>query len=171
MATDFTKYEVNLAEFQTFLKQAFKVTDNLKTPLKSISNDFYRSERLIFKLKSPGGYEDLSPSTKVSKQRKVGFLYPILKLTGRLERSITSSSTTDSILRIGSKTLKIGTKVPYGIFHQRGTRKIPQRQFVFIDGGGPSFPSSRIFQGRSERWKGIIGSHINQIYERRGWTS
>ena len=49
---------------------------------------------------------------------------PVLTLTGRLRRSIRFEATEDSV--------DIGTDVPYGRYHQDGTRDLPRRSFLGI---------------------------------------
>ena len=168
---DFLQYEINEQQFNAFLREALKVTDDLRPAFGSIANDFFRSEKLIFKLKSPGGYKDIKESTKRQKRRSVGFIYPILKRSGKLEKSITQKGAPGNIFKLGKQSLVIGTDIEYGLFHQVGTRKMPVRKFVFIDGGGPAFPNSRVFQGRSERWTAIVANYINQVNEQKGFTS
>ena len=172
MSEDFSHYDVNTEKFNAFLKDAIKKTKKLGPAFQSIGRGFYKEERSIFKMRGPGGYNDLSRSTKKQKRRKYGFEYPILKATGDLAKSITTNTSPDSIYSIGQTHLKIGTKIPYGIYHQsdRPRSKIPLRKFVFISGRGPGFPGGKVFYGRYERWTRIIQDHIQQVYERNGWT-
>lgn len=51
---------------------------------------------------------------------------PILTRTGRLRASL-STLTDDSIAQIAPDRLTYGTKVPYALYHQMGTRKAPKR--------------------------------------------
>lgn len=60
----------------------------------------------------------------------------ILSDTGTLRRSIGPSNDgrnparqEGSIVEIGAGTVTIGTSIAYGAFHDRGTSKIPQREF------------------------------------------
>jgi phage gpG-like protein len=52
---------------------------------------------------------------------------PILVLTGRLRKSLTAVGNQDTIRDQQPMALTLGTSTPYGIFHQRGTRKMPAR--------------------------------------------
>lgn len=164
------RFETNAAEFNLFLKEVFEVTDDLRVPWGLISIDFYKSERQIFSLKSPGGYPDLAASTKASKLRDIGRLYPILFRTGVLASSVLSPTAQGSIHIVRKKSLTIGTSVPYARFQQEGTNRIPARPFLYIDGGGQSFPGSPIKFGRIERWTGIMSNYIQKVYQQRGWT-
>ena len=150
----------NAQAFQSSLDKALSKISDLRFPLNLIADDFYKSEKAIFQLKSPGGYKDLKPKTKIQKQKKFGFIYPILKRTGILERSITRKGAPGNITIITKTTLTVGTSVPYGIFHNsdKPRKKIPQRKFVFIG------PESRAFNakdrgkggGRLTRWTNIL---------------
>ena len=93
-----------------------------------IANDFYKDQQRIFKLKGPGKYDDLKPSTKISKQRKVGFLYPILRGENkRLEGSLTQPDHAEAINDITRVDITLGTAVPYGIHHHAGTKVMAAR--------------------------------------------
>ena len=48
--------------------------------------------------------------------------------SGRLKRSVTTR-TNDSLVRITDKRIDFGTKVPYGQYHQWGTKRLPRRRF------------------------------------------
>lgn len=52
---------------------------------------------------------------------------PILVRTGRLRRSLTAVGNEDTIRDQQPMALTIGSSTPYGIFHQRGTRRMPAR--------------------------------------------
>jgi len=54
----------------------------------------------------------------------------ILVDTKRLRRSLTTKGHTDHVGEITDRGLTFGTDVPYSIFHQQGTRNIPQRAHV-----------------------------------------
>ena len=158
----FAHAQVNLEKFNAFVADSLKIVGDLTIPFKLIQDDFYKSEQIIFNLSRPGGYKDLSAKYKPFKQKKFGNIYPILFATGRLAASLLSPSGGEAISEIKPTSLRIGTRVPYGIYHQsdKPRTKIPLRKFIFIDGQGVGFPGSSIFQGRSERWKNIIGTHI-----------
>lgn len=54
----------------------------------------------------------------------------ILVDTGRLKRSLTTRGSSDHVGEVFDRGLTFGTSVPYSVFHQRGTRTIPQRAHV-----------------------------------------
>ena len=150
----------NDKRFAQALDRARAAMSDLTIPLTLISKDFYRSERAIFQLKSPGQYEDLKPSTKIDKQRRGFSIYPILKRTGRLEKSLTSPADSEAVNQIANKrTLVIGTQVPYAGFLQDGTRNMPARPHLFIGPEAPRFAVSET-AGRPERWLNILNEFV-----------
>lgn len=163
----FTSYSVdNDRKFRNALDQARKVTDDLRIPFILIAADFYRSQTAIWKLSSPGAYPDLSPRYKKVKQRKVGFLYPILKLNGYLEIAASVQNGPGNITIITEKDLTLGVDekaVPYANFHQSDAprSKIPLRKFLFIGPEAINFANSEQ-QGRLERWMGILNGFMAQ---------
>lgn len=150
------------------IRDAFKRVGDLTIPLIQISQDFYRSEAAIFTLKGPGQYPDLKPKTKIQKTRLLGSPYPILKFSGRLQRSMTNPKDPEAINQIINKnTLIIGTRVPYGVFQQEGTKHLPERKFLFIGPEAPRFANSDQ-AGRVTRWLRFIKSHVDQVIKRDG---
>ena len=155
----------NQLEIKHTLDRLGAVTNDFRIPFLLISSDFYRSQRKLFTLQSPGLYEDLSPKYKPVKQKKSGFIYPILVgKTRKLSNSTLGHNNEYSVFRLDRNTLTIGSSVPYGKYHQsdEARTKIPQRKFIFIDGGSGD-TSKDSFNGRRERWINIVQTHINQI--------
>lgn len=156
----------NVKDFEERLTRLAQATSDFSIPLRMISSDFYRSQQIIFKLKSKGLYEDLSESYKPQKQKKVGFLYPILVgKTKILSESTLGPKNLHSIWTLRKQELIIGSRVPYGKFHQsdKPRKKIPQRKFIFIDGGEGDRSKGSGINGRRERWLSIIDTHIAQL--------
>lgn len=60
---------------------------------------------------------------------------PILTRSGQLRAALTASDAPDSIWRADATSLEVGTSVPYGIYHQRGTHRMPQRPPIRLDEG------------------------------------
>lgn len=190
----FVSYKVeNDKEFQATVDKAFAEVRDLRIAFRQIARDFYKSERAIFKLKGPGQYEDFKgprvadlwknpgrPNTRTRdgnltayqnwKIKQVGFDYPLLKLTGDLESSVTGKGR-GSILNIEKDFLEIGTSIPYANYHQqdnpdKGSAKIPTRKFLFI--GPESVFANSDQRGRLDRWTKIIESHVAKNLERMG---
>lgn len=170
--------------FQEKLKKLGTATSDFRIPFRLIASDFYRSQKQIFGLKSQGMYEDLSEKPffawwekgalkreyemgyKEYKYAKLGFVYPILVgKTKDLSNSTLSNSHRYSIFYLAKQELHIGSSVPYGKYHQSDEprKKIPQRKFVFIDGGKGDRSMGSGINGRSDRWTMIINEHLNQL--------
>ena len=57
---------------------------------------------------------------------------PILRASDRMFRSLTTEGATDSIAQVSPQALSYGTQTPYAKYHQRGTPKLPRRQFLAV---------------------------------------
>ena len=164
----FTEYIIeNQQEFNQTIEDALRKVSDLRPAFSLIATDFYRSEKAIFKLKSPGAYKDLKPKYKIRKAAKYGNAYPILRASGRLESSITKQGANENITLIGARFLVLGTSVPYGIFHQVGTNKMAARPFVFVGPESSKFAlRDRSGQGgRLTRWTNIIEEYVKEVTE------
>jgi len=157
----------NNQAFERKLDELGKKTNDFRIPFRLISSDFYRSQKQIFILTGAGLYEDLSDNYWPQKQKKLGFIYPILVGETRdLSESTLNRGHKYSIFSLGRKELQIGTSVPYGKYHQSdklGKGIIPQRKFVFITGGKGDLSKDSGIHGRRERWIDIIGTHLDQL--------
>lgn len=60
---------------------------------------------------------------------------PILQRTGRLMASLTSQKAPGAVYIARPKSLTIGSEVPYAIYHQTGTGRMPQRKEVVLNEG------------------------------------
>lgn len=158
----------NLNKFRATLKKAASQVSDLSFAMGEIARDFYKSEKAIFQLKSPGGYPDLAESTKKQKARLGIPLYPILKRSGKLEKSVTSPNAQGSHLKIGKTFVEIGSTIPYGIFHNSDLprRKIPQRKFFFLGPESREFAGNREFGGRPVRWRNIVEGYVDAVLKR-----
>ena len=135
MAAGFKSYDTRAdKEVRQLLKRMAKVTNDLTPFLVTIAEELRQSRKAIFKLTSRGAYPELSEKYKIRKQKDVGFAYPILKRTGRLEKSITESGGENIAEIRNKKSLFFGTQVDYGKYHQSDEprKKIPLRKFLFI---------------------------------------
>ena len=162
MGLGFTSYSVdNDAKFDSALRRALMQVDDLREPLSMIAKDFRKSRNAIFALKGPGQYPDLSSKYKKRKKRAVGFVYPILKLTGRLDDSVTNKAHPENIERIFKNGMELGTSVPYAIYHQSDDprTKIPLRKFLFIGPESVKFANSEI-SGFPERALNTLNTFV-----------
>lgn len=96
-----------------------------------IEQVFYRIELEQFESEGARGgqkWQELSPAYKKWKERHFPGR-PILMRTGRLKRSLSviGAGGSDSIHEAEPMSLTLGSKVSYGIYHQRGGGKLPAR--------------------------------------------
>lgn len=115
----------NDQEFAAALDKLGKVVSDFRVPFNLIANDFYKSNRQIFGLKSAGLYTDLQPATKAAHWKAYGSIYPIFAgaprkghSAGALLRSLLSKDSPYSEHIITKSMMILGTSVPYAIFHQ-----------------------------------------------------
>lgn len=158
-------YIANDAEFQAQIDAAIAKVNDLRIAFALIAKDWRRSNIAQFSLKSGGQYPPLSAHYAAEKRKRFGNS-PILVATGRLRDSVTGSGNGDSILQISKNLLIMGTRTPYGVYHQSDLprRKIPLRKFLFI---GPEAPKSADSQitGRLERWTNILNAEVQRQLE------
>lgn len=76
-----------------------------------------------------GGWAPLAPSTLAGK-RRAGLDPRILHATLRLRKSLTNSTSSDHVYKVTADGMELGSKVPYGRYHQSGTVNMPQRRPV-----------------------------------------
>lgn len=174
-------YIENEIDFQARIKKLGRVISDLRIPFRKIASDFYKSQRAIFDLKSPGKYPPLggfNPNRIVAglqtareraetlKERQVGFAYPLLvREKGRLKGSTTNRSHPNAVFDLNKSDLIMGTNVKFAKFHnsEKPRTTLPKRKFIFIDGGpGDSSKGSGV-NGRRERWTDIIETHLEQV--------
>jgi len=156
--------------FARALKDAGEKAKDLRVPLNLIRASWFRSNNAIFALSGRGQYDDLSEKYKVFKQKEAGFIYPILKFGGDLASSITNPSDVNAIGKVvvstgllsSTQTLLVGTKVPYGVYHQstKDRKVIPRRPFLFA--GAEQVAPSPINK-RIEIWITILEEWVTQV--------
>lgn len=156
-------YEIeNDLRFKAALEEAASKVDDLRFAFQEIQRDWFKSNRSIFTLKGSGLYPPLSPEYQAQKQRKYPNA-PIMVASGRLRDSLTGRPNSDSIVRIGKLTMILGTRVPYGIFHQSDEPRsvIPLRKILFLGAEAPQTAPSQI-TGRTERFLRIIELEVQR---------
>lgn len=159
MGLGFVSYSVdNDEKLGRAFERAAAQSKNLKVPFAQIAKDFMKSRKAIFALTGPGQYPDLSERYKPNKQKAVGFIYPILKLSGALEKSVTETSSPDNVLRINTQSLTMGTSLPYAKAHQEGLG-VPLRRFLFVGPESVKFANSEI-SGFPERALNTLNTWI-----------
>tara|TARA_A100001201_G_scaffold143527_1_gene145583 strand:- start:899 stop:1516 length:618 start_codon:yes stop_codon:yes gene_type:complete len=172
--------------FKKALRESGKKTDDLRTPFKLISQAFYKTNKFLFEPgKKRNVFEDLSEKPlyafwlddddaavaknngskffeggyKDLKKKTHGFIYPILKASGALERSLTIPTDPNTVASvINKKTLILGTMVtsekgaPYPAFLQFGTKFMPARPYLVVGTEKGKWAKSRTIQRRKQRW-------------------
>jgi len=156
------KYSVDPnRDFQKAVKEAIEKTGDLTAPFILIGKRWFQANKAIFTLKGKGKYTDLSAAYKKTKQKRVGFVYPILRLNGFLERSITDPADKASInLIINKKTLILGSKIPYASAHQFGTKNMPARPPLLIGVANSDPTASEANAKEIAIWKNILSIHV-----------
>src|SRR5688572_19842345 len=90
-------------QFQTAVKDALKQVKDLTIPFTLMTKSWFQGNKAIFALKGPGKYTDLSDAYKIQKKNAVGFIYPILRRSGVLEKSLTVPGDSNAISIILNK--------------------------------------------------------------------
>lgn len=163
------KLENDVIVSDQLLRAQQTVTD-MRPLFKEISRLFRQSRKAIFKLKGPGQYPDfqgdkvgstgMTAYQNAKHQKYGGRGYPLLKASGRLEKSITELGG-ENINVITINGLTFGTSVPYGVFHQSDEprSKIPLRKFLFIGPEAPRF-ARHINQDLAARINNTVNTFI-----------
>ena len=145
---------------RSLLEAAQKVGD-LTIPLNLISREWFKSNRAIFSLKGPGKYVDLTALYKERKRKSEGFIYPILKRSGRLEKSITDPTDPEAVSYIINKiSLALGTTTPYAVYHHEGAGNNPVRPVVLF---GNEQVAPQALNKRVEIWRRILMDYAKQV--------
>jgi phage gpG-like protein len=178
------KYRINSEQYDKAVQEALKNVKTLKPVFIQIAREFYKTNRAIFTLQSAGKYPDfklsdesrrlkngMTPYQNWKNKRVGGRGYPLLRLTGRLEKSITQQGG-EAITEIGDKSVVIGTTVPYGVFHQqpngRGKGIIPYRPFLFLDPATTAVAPDGSLSRRSEAWVRMINQYVARSMKAMG---
>jgi hypothetical protein len=180
--------EVRSSKLDKAIATAIKEIGDLRVPYGEMAKEFYRSNRFIFRLKSAGKYAPFSgakirttwvpasqggrPDLRTRDGNMTPYQwwkskvvppkgYPLLKLTGVLESSITDPSDGNAISRITKTKFNIGTKVEYAKFHQTGTKKMPMRPVLFLDGSTGMQPAG--ISKREEAWVKLLDNYVSRV--------
>lgn len=107
---------------------------DLRPLYEQLASDFYKDEKRIFQLRGPGQYEDLDPDYQEAKERKWGYIYPILFASGRLAASLLSRRGMNSVAIIEKMNFEIGTSVRYAVYHHstKPRSRLPRRPLWFF---------------------------------------
>jgi len=106
---------------------------DLSQPFNTMADEFFQSMAGVFS--AEGAFEDrprwqdLSPAYAIWKARH----YPgrkILERTGRLRSSLVNKGGIDNVFEVTPDSLTVGTTVPYAMYHQTGTLRMPRRKII-----------------------------------------
>jgi phage gpG-like protein len=75
---------------------------------------------------------------------------PLLVRTGTLRDSLIGPTAPGHVEELEAQSLTLGSRVPYALFHQLGTRHMPARPLIVLSGE------------RTERWVEILRSAIEE---------
>jgi len=150
--------------FKKALIRAQKRSNDLRRPFKLITDSFYKTNKALFPEKGsygPDVFEDLSENYKREKDKKLGFIYPILTATGRLGESLTDPQDRDTVALVvdNKKSLLLGTKVPYAGWLQLGTKFMPARPFLVVGTEKGEWAKSLHIERRKKAWMEILEDH------------
>lgn len=108
---------------------------DLREPFRNIADDFLEVEREQFASEgsqSTGGrWQPLSPAYAAWKAQAFPGM-PIMRRTDRLFLSLTTRNS-DHIEIVQPEQLTLGSRVEYGIYHQRYTSNLPQRRVIALN--------------------------------------
>lgn len=148
-------------EFAASVKKARARVGDLTIPFTLISKSWFQSNKSIFSLAGPGKYVDLKPSTKATKLRVLGTVYPILRFSGALESSLTDPGDSKSIAKIeNKKVLFLGSSISYLPYLQFGTKFMAARPVILL---GPEQVAPSGINKRREAWIAILRSYVEQV--------
>lgn len=120
--------------------------EDMTPAFKEITKRFYAGERKQFATQGgwgSGGWKPLSPEYA---KRKPG--RSILVVSGKLESSLTKSGASGNVEIIQRDMLILGSDLPYGIYHQKGTKNMPIRKPIELP------------EAERKEWTSIIHKHI-----------
>jgi len=106
--------------------------DDCRPVWPAIEDDFYALEKAQFASQGAEGGSPWAPlALSTAKWRAVRFPgNPILVRTGDLEKSLTDPHDPNAVCVEGRGELTLGSRLPYGLYHQTGTRRMPARPLI-----------------------------------------
>ena len=119
--------EINRSQTDAMVKRYNSRIRNLEPPLRGWGNWIVNQTNHQFDTESdPDGvpWAALAPST-LKEKRRLGYPDHILTRTGKMRKS--------AIAIADAKNALIAIDVPYALFHQEGTDKMPQRRILGLN--------------------------------------
>jgi phage gpG-like protein len=139
-------YTINSQPVEKALENFQASLADQTTALREIADDF--REMVAGQFASEGQAE----GTPWAPRKAVGAIHesPLLVRSGALRRSLTTRDAAGHVEQLEEQSLAIGTSLPYALFHQTGTRRMPARPIIVLSGA------------RSERWVEIVRGGIEE---------
>ena len=130
------RLEIDALGTKVMDRQLIRLQHNLEVPAIALQEIAVRLREIIEEQFDSqggrsGGWAPLAAST-VREKAHLGQDPRILFATHRLVESLTRKFDTDHIEELSRNTLRFGSSVTYGIYHQTGTRKMPKRPPVVL---------------------------------------
>lgn len=130
------RLEVNVGNYREVSRELMRVKAHLEHPQEAFgafADQLVRWNRENFESEGAAVGHRWSPlSPAYAEWKAVHFPgRPILVRTGRLKKSLTARPM--GIEHITSEYVELGTDVPYAQYHQRGSRRLPQRKPVHLN--------------------------------------
>jgi hypothetical protein len=159
------------AQVQRAFRALLAESGDARPCFRSIESDWYKTNKMIFTLKGPGQYADLSAGYKKAKMRFMGTQtpYPILRAkTGSIEAGLTDKGSPYTVREMTRKTLTLGIQGKnYFPFQQAGSHKHP---FIFnstVTGSGPFGSAESQTDIQMKRWTNIFVETLKRRMTKR----
>jgi len=122
-------------QFNRVFKRLDASFDDLSPVWPDLRDEFWRIEKEQFASEgskgASGHWPALSPRYAAQKIARYGAGKKILEADGHLRESLTGDNP-GSYYQTGPKDFAIGTVIPYGIYHQRGSGNLKKREPISI---------------------------------------
>lgn len=169
------KVEMNTKEFDAAIKKLSLNLSNMVPVWVSIKDDWYKNNRTIFTLISPGKYpdyrgkRDMTGDTPYMRWKRKHALqkspYPMLKAAnGRIEAGTTDENSEYTYKELHKSYMVLGVQnIPYAIRHQTGSKGMPKRPFIFNARHG-----GEAYVVQMKRWLRLLQAVLKRRVEAAG---
>jgi phage gpG-like protein len=123
------------AEIDRGIDRFSRLVDDYRPVWAEMKDTFLIIERAQFESEGAAESESgskwapLSPAYAAAKEHRFGEM-PILMATGELYEGLTDEHSPNFVFESFERFMTIGTRVKHAIFHQLGTKKMPQRKEI-----------------------------------------
>lgn len=162
-------------QFDNKIKQAIAQVKNLLPEFSVIASMWYKDNQQIFNLESAGQYEDYTaengkkPTKYMLYKKEHGVdkaFYPLLRFSGKLANSILDPQAMGAVKELSATSLVLGTTIPYALYHQLGTSKMPARPPI-INKASEKHGQTSIFQKRLANYMRVISASVARRVKRQ----